>query len=150
MKTNINELEQQKSELVAIFKSTLNRLSSLIITNELVYSEASKLIDEEANKLDKKLKIKEEQNQEQNQNNNSMFNKFLGNSHKIIDVDNQTFELIANHDLRAIHVITDIAENIELFFVRAGDASIFCSRNADYTSEIEPNSSIVEFSIVSL
>lgn len=67
MKTNINdinELEQQKSELVAIFKSTLNRLSSLIITNELVYSESAKLIDEEVNKLDKKLKIKEEQNPE--------------------------------------------------------------------------------------
>lgn len=80
----------------------------------------------------------------------SMFEQFKDNTLKVIKVSGLIFELIADHEVRAISVETrhlDKLREHSTFAFKCDDAAIICSVVDLYASSVDRNFSVIEFEI---
>ena len=79
-----------------------------------------------------------------------MFNKFKEKSIKVIRVDNCTFELIVDHDVRVIESerdeSMDLAED-EKFIIVSDDTSIICNVVCTHNSINDASTSFIVFEV---
>ena len=79
-----------------------------------------------------------------------MFSKFKSSSHRIINVEDSLFELIADHGVRAIVLRKEYSKSLRenpTFAVACGDAVIICDVVGLYDSDIDGDLYIVEFEV---
>lgn len=80
----------------------------------------------------------------------NMFEQFKDNSIKVIKASGLIFELIAEHEVRAISVETrhlDKLKEHSTFAIECADAAIICSVVDLYASSVDRNFSVIEFEI---
>lgn len=80
----------------------------------------------------------------------NMFEQFKDNSLKVIKASGLIFELIADHEVRAISVETrhlDKLKENSTFAIKCADAAIICSVVDLYASSVDRDFSVIEFEI---
>lgn len=85
-----------------------------------------------------------------NKGEKQMFEKFKSNSHKIINVEDSLFELIADHEVRVIILPKEYSKPLRenpKFALACGDAVIICEAVDLYDSDVDDNVHIIEFEV---
>lgn len=79
-----------------------------------------------------------------------MFNQFKEKSLKVIKVDNCTFELIVDHEVRAIESERDESIDLsedQMFIIASDDASIICNVVCTHNSINDASTSFIVFEV---
>lgn len=80
----------------------------------------------------------------------NMFEQFKDNSIKVIKASGLIFELIAEHEVRAISVETrhlDKLKEHSTFAIKCADAAIICSVVDLYASSVDRDFCVIEFEV---
>lgn len=79
-----------------------------------------------------------------------MFNKLEDNVLKTIDISPSLFELVAVHNVRVIHISQSNANDLkheDTFAIACQDATLIAHKVALYSSDVAPDSYILEFKL---